>query len=62
MRISMKYLKTKIVFNKNPVENTGHCVQVLQNRKKNAFLKIVRIKLKEYNETLDAYLLLQICT
>ena len=24
MRISMKYCKTKIVFNKNPVENTGH--------------------------------------
>ncbi len=62
MRISMKYLNTNIVFNKNPFDNTGHCVKVLQKIKKNAFLKIVRIKLKEYNETLDAYLLLQICT
>ena len=24
MQISMKHFKTKIVFNKNPVENTGH--------------------------------------
>ncbi len=26
MQISMKYFKTKIVFNKNPVENTGQCL------------------------------------
>ncbi len=26
MQISMKHFVTKIVFNKNPVENTGHSV------------------------------------